>query len=61
MLVLTRKQGEQILIDQNIRIMILRIKGKAVRVGIQAPDDIPVRRGELNKRPASPGLMERTS
>ncbi len=47
MLVLTRKQQEKIRIGDNITITILKTKGKAVRVGIEAPDHIAVVRGEL--------------
>ena len=47
MLVLTRKHQEKIRIGDNITITILKTKGKAVRVGIEAPADIAVVRGEL--------------
>ena len=47
MLVLTRKQNEKICIGDSITITVLRMKGKAVRLGIEAPHDINVIRGEL--------------
>ena len=47
MLVLTRKLQERIRIGDHITITVLRTKGKAVRLGIEAPDDVPVIRGEL--------------
>jgi len=47
MLVLTRKQNEKIQIGDQITITILRMKGKAVRLGIEAPSDVNVLRGEL--------------
>ena len=47
MLVLTRKYQEQIRIGDNITISILRIKGNTVRVGIEAPREVRVLRGEL--------------
>ena len=47
MLVLTRKNQEKIQIGENITITIVRIKGNSVRVGIEAPDDVRVVRGEL--------------
>lgn len=47
MLVLTRKHQEKIRIGDNITITILKTKGKAVRVGIEAPSDVSVVRGEL--------------
>jgi carbon storage regulator CsrA len=62
MLVLTRKHQEKIRIGENITITILKTKGKAVRVGIEAPAEIPVVRGELaaNGRAARPttGALE---
>jgi carbon storage regulator len=47
MLVLTRKQNEKIRIGPSITITVLRMKGKAVRLGIEAPQDVSVIRGEL--------------
>src|SRR5215204_6888040 len=48
MLVLTRKYQEKIRIGDNITITVLRTKGKAVRLGIEAPMNVPVIRGELS-------------
>ena len=47
MLVLTRKYQEKIRIGENITITVLRMKGKAVRLGIEAPENVAVIRGEL--------------
>ena len=47
MLVLTRKIGESLAINENIRITVLEVKGKTVRLGIEAPDDIKVYRQEV--------------
>lgn len=47
MLVLTRKLQQQIKIGQQITVTILRVKGQTVRVGIEAPRDVRVIRGEL--------------
>ena len=47
MLVLSRKQDEKIIIGENITITILKIRGNTVRIGIDAPRDIHVMRGEL--------------
>lgn len=47
MLVLTRKIRQQIHIGENITITILRVKGQAVRVGIEAPGDVRILRGEI--------------
>ena len=47
MLVLTRKHQEKIRIGDDITITVLKTKGKAVRLGIEAPAEVPVIRGEL--------------
>ena len=49
MLVLSRKAGETIHIDGQIRIKIVTIDGKRVKVGIDAPEDIRVLRSELTE------------
>ena len=51
MLVLTRKTGQEIVIGDNITITILQVKGRAVRVGIDAPTDVRVLRSELTDEP----------
>lgn len=60
MLVLTRKSQERILIGDNITVTILRVKGTAVRIGIDAPADVRVVRGELSVRSASSDACEVT-
>ena len=47
MLVLSRHEGEEIQISDDIRIVIVRLKGNTVRIGIVAPIEIRVVRGEL--------------
>ncbi len=47
MLVLTRKAGEGIALDQNVTIDILSIDGDRVRIGITAPKDMRIFRREL--------------
>jgi len=47
MLVLTRRNQQQIRIGDNITLTVLRVKGNAVRVGIEAPREVRVIRGEL--------------
>jgi carbon storage regulator CsrA len=49
MLVLTRKLQQQIKIGEEITVTILRVKGNTVRVGVQAPREVRVVRGELPK------------
>ena len=50
MLVLSRKLNESIIVDGNIRITIVGIRGNHVRVGIEAPDSIPIIREEMRDR-----------
>ncbi|MEM9941695.1 MAG: carbon storage regulator [Planctomycetota bacterium] len=51
MLVLSRKLNQEILIGDNIRISVLKIKGNTVRLGIEAPREVHVVRGELEPKP----------
>ena len=48
MLVLSRKKNETIIIDGRIKVEILKIKGNTIRLGITAPRDMKVLRGELS-------------
>ena len=52
MLVLTRKLGEEIIIDGNIRVTILGIDRGKVRIGVDAPREVPVDRAEIHERRA---------
>ena len=47
MLVLSRKESQRIQLGESIVLTIIRVNGDRVRVGIEAPAEIPVRRGEL--------------
>ena len=47
MLVLSRKVNERIVIDKRITITIIEIRGDKVRLGIEAPLDVPVHRQEV--------------
>lgn len=47
MLVLSRKKNEKIVIDENIIITIVEIRGDKVRLGIEAPRDVPIHRSEV--------------
>ncbi len=47
MLVLTRKLGVSIAIDDHIKIRVVQIKGKQVRIGIEAPKDTKIHREEV--------------
>ena len=47
MLVLSRKLGEAIQIGSDIRITIAKIDSKSVRIGIEAPEDVAIKRQEI--------------
>ena len=47
MLVLSRKRDERIVINENIVITVVDIRGDKVRIGIEAPSDMPVHRSEV--------------
>ena len=47
MLVLTRHKDESIMIGDNIRVVVVEIKGDRVRLGIMAPSDVSVHRQEV--------------
>lgn len=49
MLVLTRKVDQSIEIDGGIIVQVIKLKGNAVRLGIQAPDDVQIVRSELKE------------
>ena len=50
MLVLTRKAGEQIVIDGNIVVTVSAVEGNKVRIGIEAPMSVSVDRAEVHQR-----------
>lgn len=47
MLVLTRKRGEAVVIDENVRVTVIDVQGSRVRIGFEAPADVRIRREEL--------------
>jgi carbon storage regulator len=47
MLVLSRKKDESIVINNDITIVVVEIRGDKVRVGVEAPKDVPVHRREV--------------
>ena len=51
MLILTRRPGESILVElpdgEQITVTVLEVKGKQVKLGTDAPDDVPIVREEL--------------
>lgn len=64
MLVLTRKLTEKLYIGDGISVTVLRVGGGQVRLGVEAPAEVPIVRGELRDRdrlhrdPRSIGQLE---
>jgi carbon storage regulator len=52
MLVLSRKLNEKIIINGDITVTVVKIDGKQIRLGIEAPREVTIRREELVDRPA---------
>jgi carbon storage regulator len=50
MLILTRKVGEAIMIGENIVVKVLGVRSGQVKIGIEAPRDLPVHRQEIFER-----------
>jgi carbon storage regulator len=47
MLALSRKRGESIILNNNIELIVLEIKGDQVKIGVKAPKFVPVHRKEV--------------
>ncbi len=58
MLILTRRVGETVTIGDDVTITVLSVKGRQVRVGINAPKHIPVHRQEIYQRIQSEKLAD---
>ncbi len=58
MLILSRKAGEKVVIDGNITLEIVRIQGNRVTVGIAAPSNVKILRGELDEHPSATQTVE---
>ena len=65
MLALTRRKGEALMINNNIEVTILEVRGDQVKIGISAPKDVPIYRKEVylqiqeeNKASFSPEGMD---
>jgi len=53
MLILTRRVGETVVVDDDITVTVLGVKGQQVRLGINAPKDVAVHREEIFERIAA--------
>ncbi len=59
MLLLSRKPGEGVVIGDQVRVVVLRVRGNQVQLGLSAPHDIPIRREELQPRAELDALADR--
>ncbi len=59
MLVLSRKQNESVIIDEDIRVVVLNVSNGCVRLGIEAPGHVPVHRNEVFQRISRESKLER--
>jgi carbon storage regulator len=50
MLVLTRRVGETLIVGNDVSVTILGVKGKQIRIGVNAPKDVTVHREEIYER-----------
>ena len=57
MLILTRKLGESIAIGDDIQVTLIDIQGKQVKIGVNAPKDVPIHRQEIYERIVGENLL----
>jgi carbon storage regulator len=61
MLILSRRIGETLMIGDNVTVTVLAVKGAQVRIGVDAPKDLPIHRQEVYERikayKAAAGMM----
>ncbi len=53
MLVLSRKEGQRIMIGENIEVVVVAVNGNVVQLGFNAPRDVPIHREEIHRRIAT--------
>ena len=60
MLVLSRKKNENIVIGEDMRVFIVDIRGDTVRLGVSAPDNVPIHRSEVFEAIKQNGIYDQT-
>ena len=58
MLVLSRKVGDKLVIDSNITVEVVKIQGNRISLGIVAPSNVKILRGELTEQRAKTQIVE---
>ncbi len=58
MLVLSRKVGDKLVIDGNITVEVVKIQGNRISLGIVAPSNVKILRGELTEQRAKAQIVE---
>ena len=53
MLIITRKPGDVVCIGKDIAVTVLDVNGKQIRIGIDAPMDVPIERDNIKSRPVN--------
>ena len=60
MLILSRRVGECLIIDQDVKVHVLGVSGNQIRIGIEAPKEVTVHRDEVYKRKKNANASDKT-
>ena len=60
MLILSRRVGECLVIDQDVKVHVLGVSGNQIRIGIEAPKEVTVHRDEVYKRIKNANASDKT-
>ncbi len=61
MLILSRRRGEGVMIGPNVIVKVIRVSGDAVRIGFEAPKEVPIHRTELVDQSPELAALHRSS